>query len=416
MAIRHCQWGALLLAAGFCVASPVRLSAAPEVIPELSRVATPADAIIQNRELGLWDAYKVPVLVAVAALIAQSLLIGGFVVQRRRRQHSEGRSQALLRAMPDFMFLQSAEGVYLDYHSRDVHQLLAPPEVFLGKNMREVLPPEMLVIIEPAFKQAAGASDPVLIEYGLDMPHGKRRYEARLVRSNNDQILTLVRDITERKQAADALREGEAVQQANNRQIQDLAGRLIASQELERARIGRDLHDDLSQQLAALSIALSGVKRRLAVVAPDAVELTRDVSSLQQHGGAGRERPAPFARSTPSVLAHDRPVATLSRYVTRFKGAGRRGDVQGGGEFDAISSDTALCLYRVAQEALRNVITHAGARSAEVRLLNRGDLAASWTIADDGRIRYRPGRQECTGLGLVASRGASGWPAAPSVS
>ena len=65
-------------------------------------------------------------------------------------------------------------------------------------------------------------------------------------------------DITERKQAEEAMRENEAVLQASNREIQDLAGRLIASQEVERARIARDLHDDLSQQLAGLSIALSG--------------------------------------------------------------------------------------------------------------------------------------------------------------
>ena len=71
-------------------------------------------------------------------------------------------------------------------------------------------------------------------------------------------------DITERKQAEDAIRESQAVLAASHRQIQDLAGRLIASQEVERARIARDLHDDLSQQIAGLSIALSALKRRVA--------------------------------------------------------------------------------------------------------------------------------------------------------
>ena len=54
----------------------------------------------------------------------------------------------------------------------------------------------------------------------------------------------------------------EAVLQESHREIRHLAGSLITAQDAERARIGRDLHDDVSQQLAALSIALSGFKRR----------------------------------------------------------------------------------------------------------------------------------------------------------
>jgi PAS domain S-box-containing protein len=65
------------------------------------------------------------------------------VEHHRARQalgHSEARNRAILRAIPDMMFLQTVEGVYLDYHARDVSKLLAPPSTFLGKNFREVLP------------------------------------------------------------------------------------------------------------------------------------------------------------------------------------------------------------------------------------------------------------------------------------
>ena len=103
-------------------------------------------------------------------------------------------------------------------------------------------------------------------------------------------------DITERKRAEEAMRENEAVLQASNREIQDLAGRLIASQEVERARIARDLHDDLSQQLAGLSIALSGVKRRVGAL-PGAGDLhRRRVVAPAAHGRARGEHPAPLAR------------------------------------------------------------------------------------------------------------------------
>ena len=70
-------------------------------------------------------------------------------------------------------------------------------------------------------------------------------------------------DITELKRAEQAIRENEAQLRASNEEIQYLAGSLISAQDAERARIARDLHDDVSQQLAVLSIALGGLKRRL---------------------------------------------------------------------------------------------------------------------------------------------------------
>jgi signal transduction histidine kinase len=72
------------------------------------------------------------------------------------------------------------------------------------------------------------------------------------------------------------------------------------------------------------------------------------------------------------------------------------------GDFAAITTDAALCVYRIAQEALRNVIAHAGASRAEVKLLQVGDQAQI-TIVDDGRgfDAANPAERD-TGLGLVS--------------
>ena len=87
---------------------------------------------------------------------------------------SEARSLAILRAVPDLMFLQSLDGVYLDYHASRPDRLFVPPESFLGKNMREVLPPAVLSAVEPAFVKAAGGAETVVVEYEIPMPHGDR--------------------------------------------------------------------------------------------------------------------------------------------------------------------------------------------------------------------------------------------------
>ncbi len=108
--------------------------------------------------------------------------------------------------------------------------------------------------------------------------------------------------------------------------LRDLGGRLIAAQEVERARIARELHDDVSQQLAALSIALSGLKRRAAAV-PNGSGLEDDglVAPAARHD-AGGERQSPLARPasrrTPTRwIGHlsQRPIATESRGQSRWR-------------------------------------------------------------------------------------------------
>ena len=91
--MRRRRLGAWLLAAVLSMAG-VRSAAA------IDDTQSPVGPTV-NRELGLWDTYQQAVLVTGAVLIGQLLLIGGLLVQRRRRQQSEGRTRAILGAMPD---------------------------------------------------------------------------------------------------------------------------------------------------------------------------------------------------------------------------------------------------------------------------------------------------------------------------
>ena len=122
-------------------------------------------------------------------------------------QASEARNSAILNAIPDLMFLQSSDGTYLDYHAKESNFLLVPPEQFLGKKMQEILPPQLASDFAACFEQALVSDKPVLLEYALQTSDGARAYEASIVNCDGDKLLSIVRDVTERKLAEDALKE-----------------------------------------------------------------------------------------------------------------------------------------------------------------------------------------------------------------
>ena len=209
-------------------------------------------------------------------------------------------------------------------------------------------------------------------------------------------------DITKRKLAEEAILENEAALQASNREIRHLAGSLISAQDAERARIARDLHDDVSQQLAALSMALSGLKRRVATMRSE-TDLQDDFSSLEQRTDTLAESLRDLSHDLhPDVLLHGGLAAALTAYC---KGPSSSPTLavtcRTEGNFESLEPKVALCLYRIAQEALHNVVKHAGAGQAEVRLLRTGD-SAELTIADDGKGFDIRTRKSGAGLGLVS--------------
>ncbi len=140
--------------------------------------------------------------------------------------------------------------------------LLVPPETFLGKNISEVLPAELAERIMGCFERLDGTVETQVLEYSLAIHGEERHFEARMVSAEGDKVLSIVRDVTESRRAAAALRNSEEKLLLSNRQSRELAARLITAQESERRRIALLLHDDLSQNIAAMGVAISRLKRK----------------------------------------------------------------------------------------------------------------------------------------------------------
>lgn len=202
-----------------------------------------------------------------------------------------------------------------------------------------------------------------------------------------------------RLQAESSLRESKQALSASAAELRHLAGRLIRAQEDERKRVARELHDDLSQRLSALQLGSAGLAR----LAPKGASMRAEFEAHQAHLTEAVDEVRRLAYDLhPAILTHLGLRAALQSFCVEF--SGREGiDVEFSAQKEppSLHEEVSLCLYRVTQEALRNVARHSGAKSASVSLkTTRGALRL--VIQDRGRgFEARPSRSG-EGLGLLS--------------
>lgn len=442
-------------------------------------------------------------------------------------RRSEARTSAILRLIPDLMFVMSRDGVYLDYHARDHRDLFVPPEQFLGKTVFDVMPPELAPIFAQAIASADATSEPKVVEYALHMPDGERFFETRMVASDHDQVLSIVRettdqkraerrlrvnearyalataaggvgiwewavdtgelyvdpevlqilgyarttqlgasfrwnqlvhphdqeqtqaaardclngrsrtfdiehrvlrkdgsvrwfhtcgtvvrprnnaprrmsgtftDVTDRRRAEESLRAQDAELRQSYQEIRDLAGRLIAGQELERKRLARELHDDVSQKLALLSIEVDLMKRAGGEAAPSStLGIAERVASIASDVHSLSHRLHPFKLEALGLVEAIRALcADVSKQY------GLKVDFVNDSLPTQLPPDLSLCLFRIVQEGLRNVVKHSGSTDVWIQL-SASSSEVSLQIADCG-VGFAPADHVRTGLGLISMR------------
>jgi signal transduction histidine kinase len=118
---------------------------------------------------------------------------------------SETRSQAILRALPDLVFRLDRTGHYLDVRAEGptksaqlVHT--GPPHTLIGKYVHDILPAAQADLITAAIQRALDSDNTQMIEYTLPTRSGKRHFEAHIAASGPDEVVAVVRDVTNRKQ------------------------------------------------------------------------------------------------------------------------------------------------------------------------------------------------------------------------
>jgi len=206
-------------------------------------------------------------------------------------------------------------------------------------------------------------------------------------------VLILAEDITERKRMEEALRSSE-------QDLRALAASLLTAQADERRRIARDLHDDVTQRLALLSIGIG----KLAATNGSPTEAGNQFLALQdQANQISREVRRLSHGLHPSVIEDLGLSSALEEFCEEFsKAQGIAVRFEGTAEDLGLSPHAASSLFRIAQEGVQNAAKHAGATEVRV-VLSRGPKEIELRVTDNGRgfPGEDPGRDH-KGLGIVS--------------
>ena len=193
-----------------------------------------------------------------------------------------------------------------------------------------------------------------------------------------------------------------AAERAAQQTLLELGGRLIQAQEEERKRVARELHDDLSQKMALLSIELDYVSRHATM--PEAELRTKMQGLMADAEDISEDLHRISHQLHPSKLDHLGLAKATKNFVAEF---GAHYDLKLNfhekGLPTRLPADQSLCAFRIIQEALRNIAKHSGAREAEI-LLEEQDGMLKVRVCDSGHGFDTLSNKITNGLGFIGMR------------
>jgi PAS domain S-box-containing protein len=368
----------------------------------------PRGSIVLNRQPTMWESYKDTILGGISLILLETLAIGGLWWQRAKRRkvetdlvvtndrlrESEGRFRLVANTAPVMIWMSDTDRrctyfnkTWLEFTGRSL-------EAELGEGWSEGVHPEDLKACQEICKQAFDRRESFTMQCQLRRHDGEYRWVLNIgvPRSNPggsfDGYIGSCIDVTDRKQAEEALA--------------GIGRRLIAAHEEERTRIARELHDDVSQRIAMLTIDLEEWNQQIPDSALDfhdriglflqrLLDLAVDIQALSHRLHSSKLEYLGIAAAADGFC---KELAEQQKVEINFSHTNIPDDVP---------KEIALCLFRVLQEALRNAVKHSGVRqfAVEMRAIE-GELQL--TVSDQG-VGFDP--QDAInghGLGLISMR------------
>jgi len=374
----------------------------------ISENRLPPGSIVKFKELTTWDRYKGQIIGALILILFQTLIIFYLLYQRRirlRAQEQVLQAELKYRTVADYTFdweyWQSPDGS-LRYVSPSCERVCGYTTQDFIRNPS--LLQDIIVTKDKAVwdehrcinKKEMQSEE---IQFRIQRPNGEIRWIEHACQPVFDQkgkkrgVRASNRDITRRKQSEESLK-------AISEEAGLLAGKLLNAQELERARVARELHDDITQRLAVMNIEVDNLemqhqslaeplKEKLQQLGIDLGELSSDIHMISR-------------QLHPSILYElglIKAIETECNNYTRLRRISPTLDLDN--TIKDVPKEIALCIYRILQEGLRNIGKHARASDIQVRLYMRKNTICLF-LKDNGIGFDSASAKERAGIGLAS--------------
>jgi PAS domain S-box-containing protein len=302
-------------------------------------------------------------------------------------REGEEQFRTLAEAIPQLCWMAHGDGHIFWYNQRWYTYTGTTPEQMEGWGWQSVHDPLALPLVLERWKTSIATGEPFDMVFPLKAADGVFHPFLTRITPVKDSRGTVVRwfgtntDVTELRNAQEALSQ--------------MSQKLVQAMEQERARIARELHDDIGQRLAMLAIELEGLQDNPSEVRSGLQELrkrTTDISNDVQ------------------ALSHDLHSSQLEYLgvAAGMKGWCKEFGERQGMQIDCkhdvqsvLPQEIGLCLFRVLQEALHNAAKHSGVKRIEVQLHEKSD-EFHLTIRDLGKGFEVEAAKKGRGLGLTS--------------
>jgi PAS domain S-box-containing protein len=321
-------------------------------------------------------------IVALVAFLLIAITIGQLSARSKRLMRQ---NDSLLRLSLDPLCIHDLNGRFRNANQAMVDLLGWPEQELRTRPILEFVHPDDRDRTKAAYHELSANRSVVNFENRCRAKDGGWRWLHWRIApqpSGEPHVSAAARDITQEKLDREKLRH--------------LAGELMTAQEEERRRIARDLHDDFTQRLATFGIELGLLKRTntgmeaLDRLQTGILKLSEDLRLLSHS-------------LHPSILEHADLTATLEMHCREFtKSHGIAAGFSARDVPDEIPRPVTVTLYRIAQEALRNVAQHSGADAVSVILAGEDGSQLSLFIIDNGKGFDAEKVRASPGLGLLS--------------
>lgn len=286
------------------------------------------------------------------------------LIQREKEHH------AIISAVPDLLFRIDRSGTIMDYRGQAAPDASRATKTFIGRRLDNVFPAPSAERIARAVGQVFETQQMATVDFQMQMLDQPAFFEGRIVLLSEHEVLCLVRDVTDRRQAEESLRT--------------YAVWLIELEEKMRKDLATELHDQLGRDVSVLGLHFSALRNDLSAELDEKFGQRLDscAQMIRDLGGSVRSI---MAELRPPMIDDYGLSAALQWFGERYaKRSGFKFSLLVVGSFPRLASEKELALFRIFQEALVNTGKYAAAENV-IATLSHLDGAVRVSIADDGK-------------------------------